>query len=226
MRRLKLSTLIAREMWPEVLERINSHPDEVHTWDNSYLPLHRACRYASVPNNVVEALIEAYPESVQMKAKSCNRIALHCTTCLFNPTNADVVEILLRRYREGASLRDVYGQTPLVYHLRQAPSPSLEVVEMLVEAYPDSASTGDHDGCYPLHCAAKRGEVDIANYLIEMYPDALLEQNKDGRTPQDMAHKDGKFQLRDKLIEEEEKRFGRHQCSSPISMMREDAIKS
>lgn len=137
-----------------------------------------------------------------------------------------MVEILLRRYREGASSRDVYGQTPLVYHLRQAPSPSLEVVEMLVEAYPDSASTGDLDGCYPLHCAAKRGEVDIANYLIEMYPDALLEQNKDGRTPQDMAHKDGKFQLRDKLIEEEEKRFGRHQCSSPISMMREDAIKS
>lgn len=197
-------------MWPEVIERIYSHPAEVQVWDKGYLPLHRACRYSTVPSKVIEALIDAYPESVRIKAKLCDRIALHCTTCLFDPTNADVVEVLLRRYREGASSRDVYGQTPLVYHLRQAPFPSLEIVELIVEAYPDSASITDQDDCYPLHCAAKRGEVDIANYLIEMYPDALLEQNKDGKTPLDLAHKDGKFRLRDTLIEKQVKIFGNH----------------
>lgn len=206
---MTLITLIHSQNWLEVLNRISSHPEEVRPSNYDYLPIHRACIRQNVPVKVIEALIEAHPQSVKQQTKSYeDRLPLHISVCHVSSTMPDVVKVLLDSYKEGALVKDRYGRTPLNQHLMFCQYPSLEMVRMLVEADPDVVRITDNVDWYPLHSAAYIGDWEISQCLIDLYPDALLKKSQHCKTPGDISNNNGHCQLYDKLNGEEEKRFG------------------
>lgn len=214
----ELTTHIHRKKWTEVIDRIASYPNEVHSWGNQGdLPLHRACYHEDIPVKVMEALINVYPESVKQKNKITGIIPLHCAVRHYSSTNSDVVKLLLQKHKRGALVKDENGRTPLIYHLLVCQSPSLDVIKILVEAHSDVVRVSDNRKWYPLHYAAYRGDLAISKYLIHWYPDALLEENNDNRTPRDITVCSCRPKLHDKLREEEERHFGRSSVASPPS---------
>ncbi len=116
----ELSQHIAEEKWEKVITLARVRPDAAKIWslrlglfegvkDSNVLPLHEAL-VGGAPVEVIEALLEAYPMSIQMKETSYERLPLHCA-CRKN-ANAKVVKLLLSRYREGALIADVLGRLP------------------------------------------------------------------------------------------------------------------
>lgn len=204
----RLSTLIDRERWSEVEERIFSNPNEAYSWKDGILPIHRACCYKAVPLQVIEALVDAYPMSLQQKSKASGRIPLHFAVCRESSTDSNIFKVILNHYKRGASVKDVRGRLPLSSHLSTSPSLSLEMVKMLVETYPQALFTRSDDQWYPLHHSATRGDWEITQYLIKLNPAALLEENEDDMTPRDIADYFDNYELRNHLLKEEDKRFG------------------
>jgi len=115
-------------------------------------------------------------------------------------------------------MRDRDSRSPLHSHLCESSLSSLDVVKLLVKAYPDAVRLCNNYKWFPLHYAEKNGNLDIAQYLIDLYPDSLLMRTKDGEIPIDVAVSFGQSQLCYKLREEEETRFiNNHICISPFT---------
>jgi ATPase family associated with various cellular activities (AAA) len=63
----------------------------------------------------------------------------------------ETVEVLLRRYPEGAAVRNQYGSLPL--HLAASNQATPKVIRLLVAAYPDALHLQNDDGMTPLDLA-------------------------------------------------------------------------
>lgn len=207
-----LTTYICQEKWKEALERITTHPNEVNTLDETggYLPIHRACFHDTLPLSLVEALIEANPQSVQVQDLKCGRIPLHNAVFCVSSTNKPIVQALLQKYPEGTAVVDKRGYTPLHVHLRWASKPSLEIVKMLVHVHPEAVRLVSNDDWTPLHLAAYFASWDISQYLIECYPDALLLKNEQKMTPCELTEWNHRYpKCAGRFRAEEETRFGK-----------------
>lgn len=202
---MELPNLIHLKRWEEVLAKISSSPDELRSCDNGgFLPIHNACFQGNVPLNVIETLVEAYPQSIKQKSQTYGLLPLHCAVHHYSSTNSEVVKFLLRNYKEGASAKEENGRTPLIYHLLVCQSPSLEMTKLLVHAHLDAVRICDSGKWNPLHYAAYRGNWEISQYLIDMYPDALLEENNENKTPRGITICNGRHQMAEKFREAEE----------------------
>merc|ERR1719362_1314398 len=212
---IKLWSLIAKRNWSEVKERIQTHPSESHSWEDGILPIHHICCHTNVPINVVESFIDVFPQSVKLKCKTkYHRIPLHYAARYSASSTCDVTEALLIKYRDGAYMKDEYGNTPLHSHLFYSLMPCIEVVKMLVEANPDSVCTGNYENWFPLHHAAGCGNWEISKFLVNLYPEALLVHTFSGHTPIDVANSSCKHEVCEKLNAEKNKLYGNQNHSS------------
>lgn len=209
---MDLSLLILSKKWSKIPERIALYPTEVQCYHDGNLPIHLACRNASVPVNIIKCLIEDFPESLKIGSTSFGQIPLHCAVCTHYPNaNVNVIQVLLENYKEGASVKSNYGHLPLYDYLLTCYQPTFDIVQKLVEAYPNAVCINDEicmKKFYPLHCAAIRSNCDIVEYLIHIYPDALVKKTGDGRKAQDIAHHYYNTMVEKLLREETKKRYG------------------
>jgi hypothetical protein len=101
--------------------------------DRGNLPLHTAASFRA-PVEVIEGLLEAYPEAASM-TNNYGNLALHFTAWKKGPL--DCMRLLLQVFPEGAAQRNNHGNLPLHYAAHyNAP---IEVVEALYHAYPEAA---------------------------------------------------------------------------------------
>lgn len=205
----ELLSLIARDKWSQVLDAITSDPNLSHTKDDmGELPLHRACAQENVPVEVIEAFVKIYPQALEETSKTYGGSAIFIAVGVMSSTLLDVVKNILKHNKEAATVINDDKRTVLSHHIWKCPKPNLEVVKLLVVAYPEAVRMSDKFAWYPLHCAGKCGSWSIAKYLIDLYPDVLQEQSRYGYFPRDIANMFCEHKLRDKLIEEEKQRFG------------------
>ena len=115
-----LSEAITTDNWERVIQICQGKPSAAQTWttrqglfegikDANVLPIHEAL-VAGAPYNVIEALLNAYPDSVYCMESSYKRLPLHCA-CRKNAIPA-VVELLLTRYADAALTADNLGRLP------------------------------------------------------------------------------------------------------------------
>jgi len=115
-----LSEAITTDQWERVIQICQSKPGAAQTWtlrhglfegikDSNVLPIHEAL-VAGAPYPVLEALLNAYPDSVFCMESSYKRLPLHCA-CRKN-ANPEVVELLLHRYADAALTADNLGRLP------------------------------------------------------------------------------------------------------------------
>jgi hypothetical protein len=94
-----------------------------------------------------------------------------------------VVCELLKKYPDGAQIRDKNGDLPLFAACRR-PKLSIGVLKALVQAYPQAASMKCF-GCYALHNLLHTGCATPENvkFLLSMNPSAVKECNNFGNLP-------------------------------------------
>ena len=117
--------MITSEQWDRVVQLCQGSPSEAKKWttrqgffegmkDANVLPIHEAL-VAGAPYHIIEALLNAYPDSVFCKESSYQRLPLHCA-CRKNAV-PEVVDLLLRKYADASLTPDSLGRLPCKFLL-------------------------------------------------------------------------------------------------------------
>ena len=129
--------------------------------DRGNLPLHSAASFRA-PVEVIEGLLEAYPEAASM-TNNYGNLALHFTAWKKGPL--DCMKLLLQVFPEGAAQKNNHGNLPLHYAAHyNAP---IEVVEALYHAYPEAARQKNNDSNTPLDLAVADGASNNVVALLQ-----------------------------------------------------------
>jgi len=184
-----LSSAITQEQWERVVQLCQGSPKEAKKWttrhglfegikDANVLPIHEAL-VAGAPYPIIEALVNAYPDCVFCKESSYQRLPLHCA-CRKNAL-PDVVDLLLRKYADGALTPDSLGRLPLHYALSNGANPN--IINCILRHRPNSARGFDKRGWTPLHVACGVGaDISVIKSIIDCYPEAVLMRTNKGST--------------------------------------------
>ena len=149
---------ISESCWEDVIARCSEYKNDASTWyiekksksNDTYLvkkpqvrilPIHRACEMVGVPVSAIDALIQAFPKSVEEKDQS-GRLPIH-SACWKN-ASYDVINRLARFYTKGLSIGDCHQSLPL--HIACQFGASSDVIALLLELCPDAATMKDSFG--------------------------------------------------------------------------------
>lgn len=165
-----LTVMLESGDWASALTRISSHPCEIRTLHaHCRTPLHLACD-VDAPAVVIAGLVQAYPQACARVGTS-GMTPLHLT-CSSAHASIHVVRVLLELGDVAAqcSLPDLDGDTPL--HAACRSGAPLEVLEVLLQAYPAAVNERDYEGLTPLSRLWVRyvvmlGEDALANIRCE-----------------------------------------------------------
>lgn len=143
-----LDELIDMRAWPDVLERLRSHPKEAgdnirRGFQDESLPLHEACKLQP-PAEVVTALISVNPNAARTPGAYSN-LPLHSAA---RSDSVEAVEVLIKEYPGAARRRDESGKLPLHLACKWGASPF--VVDLLLRLYPEGQFVRDDDGKNPM----------------------------------------------------------------------------
>ena len=177
-----MSQAIDSEQWDKVISLARSKPELAKKWSERtgffegirpacVLPLHEACAHDSVPVQVIQALIPAYPESIHKSESAYQRLAIHIA-CR-KTAKIDVVHYLLQEYADGSIEPDVLGRLPVHYALSNGANEA--VVNLLLDYRPNAAAGVDRRGWTPLHVACSMGaSTSIITRLLQLFPQASV----------------------------------------------------
>jgi len=137
------------------------------------------------PLEILEHIVACYPEA--LVAQDWNDSTPLHRACVWNDRPFELFELLTNE--EAACIRDKNGMLPLhcycqgSLHTRTEPL-NLQIVPLLVDAFPESVRLVDNDGNTPLELAVasavENEEIPVIRYLLELYPEAVTRENDDG----------------------------------------------
>lgn len=195
--RNKLNLLLFEEDWPAAITEIECHPNETKVWTtrpgffdgdhaSSVLPIHVACS-VHAPLEVIEAIVEAYPECVQLIESVFKRLPIH-VACQF-AARADVIEYLVQQYMAGTMEADILGRLPI--HYACSNGAPLDVVRVLLNVNTASTLYSDLNGWTPLHVAVHFGaETAVVKEILDVSsPNIVNMTTKKGNTAICLAKK-------------------------------------
>lgn len=180
----------------DVVESLIECSEETVMWpdSNGWLPLHHACANGA-SGKVLAVLVEAYPEG-KIKQDKRYRTPLHfaffrkdahedkmnlkadARKSSMNPLNDDeddvgnsMPEIVALLADSGAAeLQDEGGMIPM--HYASAYGTTREVLEVLLEVYPESITKRENKGRLPLHLAMvnahRKSSPKVVGFLLEV----------------------------------------------------------
>ena len=190
---------------------------------NEHPFLHTLCMNFEVTLELVECILDSFPGAVTWQSNSFHfeddedldfvpttSHALHCA-CYNDECPDSVIELLLERYPSALEqlclVEDgVYGEyyirgLPLHYYLSRPVNVDLDIVKVLVMAYPESLVTADDEWpCYPIHVALYQSNVsnlqhEVLVYLLDQEPSSVRLLDGPGNTPLHLACGNNKVNL-------------------------------
>jgi len=154
--------------------------------NNDATPLHNVCKLANPPADIVQALLDAAPETSSW-TDSHGWLPLH-HACV-NGSSGEVLQILTMAYPEGKTKQDSQNRTPLHFYLTHHIDNGAEMaVNMGFLADSGAAELPDVGGMLPMHYASAYGTHEaVLRVLAEAYPDSLIAKENKGRSPMHLA---------------------------------------
>lgn len=154
--------------------------------NNDATALHNTCKLTNPPADIVQALLEAAPETVTW-ADSHGWLPLHHACA--NGASGDVLQILTDAYPEGKTKQDSQNRTPLHFYLTQRSDNAAAMAQNMAFLSNSGASElPDVGGMLPMHYACAYGVTpQVLKVLAESYPDSLMAKENKGRTPLHLA---------------------------------------
>ena len=122
-------------------------------------------------------------KALTYKGEYTNWTPLHRILQLQPPI--DIIQKFIDYAPETLQMKDIFGYLPI--HIACMDGASLEVIQALVNSYPESI-TVDFRGYLPLHLACQsNASLEVLNFLINSYPDGIDQTNIiDHKTPLDL----------------------------------------
>lgn len=150
-------------IWPEVINRARSHPEEISWKDNEEgkTVLHHAARHFYSADVVREILNCSDPAAAGIQDKS-GQSPLH--VACWNGSS-EIIQLLLYANPSVASIRDNGGRTPLHHACSSVSLPSAETIGALLKANPKAYAVTDHTGKTPLTLLCERHESRLQTAL-------------------------------------------------------------
>lgn len=154
--------------------------------------------------DVVKVLLEAYPEAAKI---SFHHGELLLNQACLDGAPLDVLDALLVAYPESIHATDIYGEHPsnclkfhrdinyggygggymFLLHKAAINGCSVSLVNLLIQAFPESGTMQDDYGMVPLHYACLKSAADISMDIIMVladdFPESCHITNKRGKTP-------------------------------------------
>ena len=152
----------------------------VDFYNGHYTALHFMCQNKNATLNMVQLLLDAFPESVRHEAKT-GYMPLHYLCCneidyLFDEVPGywdevaiDVLKLLIEKCPE--SVRHVAGGELPIHSAARYQSP--EFCRILIEAYPESERMANNKGALPFLLACGFNSHATAEYLYKLYPESI-----------------------------------------------------
>jgi hypothetical protein len=151
-----LKTLIQNQNWESVLARLECNPHEAEeelrvttrggfNSNSGFLPLHYAMERRP-PVQVVEALIDAWPEAVTTRTMPGGCLPLHIASTWYAPVSS--ISALLAADRAACKVQDELGNVAL--HSACFSGTATPVVEALLRAYPKAVLARNNQGSLPM----------------------------------------------------------------------------
>mmetsp|Transcript_21116 Transcript_21116/g.29833 ORF Transcript_21116/g.29833 Transcript_21116/m.29833 type:complete len:380 (+) Transcript_21116:56-1195(+) len=156
-----LYNLTSELIWPDVIARARTHPEEVIWRDNNgATPLHHSCRYQAVDALVVKEMLKSQQNAACIQ-DNLGSTPLH--VACWNGS-AEPIRLLIDANRNAASTRDKKGRTPLHVACSSFIPPSVDTIEILLKANPEAITTLDEMGQTPLAllCERHEGRLKVA----------------------------------------------------------------
>jgi ankyrin repeat protein len=164
--------------------------------DNNSTVIHLACMLYSPSLELVQMLVQQWPDVLSI-FNGTGELPLHA---LLNRLTRDsdecstpiaVVRLLIDGFPAAVRTPSTGLFDTLPLHMACGHhEESLEVIQLLVEAYPEAVSSlAGYGRNYPLHRLLQSGginspkKLDVVRYLVEQLPDALQALNQDGALP-------------------------------------------
>ena len=167
---------------------IEAHPgSERMTNDNGHLPFHAACQCNTVAT--AKYLHHLYPESINVAAKG-GRYPIHFAIVGLKDRSIpkEGIEVLRLLLDCNPDAINSTGQTPL--HIACGIKiVTLNIVQLLIDAAPDSVRHEDINGCMPLHALCHNKNLDedvgleILKLLIDRCPESVRHVIRGGNLP-------------------------------------------
>ena len=194
---------IGRKDWDKSIQILKDHPEQAKIWIVTRyhggalvpgsddvtvwyrrLPLHHACSAKNVTPQIIEALLEAYPEALLEQDETGKVPLIHACR---RDTSMDAVKVVLTE--EAAKQPDSEGKCAL--HWACEYRCSKPKVQLLVDAAPSVLRHVDNYGRLPLHweCSIvsdRKEKMSVVSYLVEEYPEAVNVTDSDARNPLQM----------------------------------------
>ncbi len=171
---------------------IEAYPgSERITNDNGSLPFHLACIYNTVAT--AKYLYQLYPESINVANNDGWHPIHHAIAGLENRSNPiDSVEVLKFLLEYNPDALSSTGHTPL-HIICINKNVTLKIVQLLIDAFPDSLCHEDNIGLMPLHQLCCNDYLDeeigleILNLLLEKCPESVRHATRNGNLPIHLA---------------------------------------
>jgi ankyrin repeat protein len=180
----------------ETVELLVKHGANVEARDfMSNTPLHLAAAAGKI--DVVKFLVETWPEGMRAKEDG-EHTPLHLAAM---EAKTEVVKFLVETWPAGLKEKNDYLETPL--HLaaligkpevanvnrplhQPASAFRIEIVGLMVKAWPGAVREKNIAGDTPLHVAAMANDADVVRLLLENWPEGKAAVNDRGKTPLDL----------------------------------------
>mmetsp|Transcript_3428 Transcript_3428/g.3239 ORF Transcript_3428/g.3239 Transcript_3428/m.3239 type:complete len:234 (-) Transcript_3428:40-741(-) len=105
----KLSKLLARQQWSELMKHISSNPDILNSPDRDESFFHEICRFQP-PLHVVEEIVGLSPSSLVLE-NDLGQFPLHVAAQ--NGASPEVISYLCKSNTKSSGVQDNMGKTPL-----------------------------------------------------------------------------------------------------------------
>ena len=94
---------------------------------------------------------------------------------------------IIMLYPDGVKVKDSENGYTLL-HIGTSNKANVEIIRILIEAYPDAVKEKDEYRYFPLHLAAEaNASIEVINLLIEAYPDAVTAKGAEDNIPIHLA---------------------------------------
>ncbi len=159
---------------------LDCNPDALSSTGET--PLHVACGNENVTLNMVQLLIDAFPDSLRHEDDK-GLMPLH-TLCnnknLDDEVAVDILKLLLERCPESVRHAARNGNLPIHIAARYH---SPDFCRTLIETYPGSERMTNDSGDLPFHFVCQCNTVATAKYLYQLYPESINVADNDGWYP-------------------------------------------
>jgi hypothetical protein len=145
------------------------------------LLLHHACMNEKVTVDIVQLLIETFPDAAGGTDEEEFQVSPLHVACWNENTTLEIVQLLIDAFPESVLRQSIDGGMPLHYLCCGECADALNILELLLGKFPEAMGHSTLSGMLPIHLACLTSKSsEFCQLLIEAYPGSDDDEESSG----------------------------------------------